>query len=169
MLLSLSTIIQTPDSVLPFETTLDLKDLEFGGSYPVAELVRAEGCVRNTAGVLVLTAQISTVLHGTCDRCASDFQREVSYKVEAVLTRELENEDEADEWTFLLENDHADLDDILTTAFVLNMDSKLLCKPDCKGLCFRCGRNLNDGTCDCRPESDPRLAVLGQLLKDMKG
>ena len=166
MLLALSTIIRTPDSALPFETSLDLSGLEFGGSYPVTEPVRAEGIVRNVAGVLVLTAQVSTILHGSCDRCATGFQREVSYNVEAVLTRELENEDEADEWTFLLENDHADLDDILTTAFVLNMDSKLLCKPDCKGLCFRCGKNLNDGACDCRPESDPRLAVLGQLLKD---
>ena len=169
MLLGLSNIIRTPDSVLPFETRLDLSDLQFGSCCPVSELVVAEGSVRNTAGVLILTARMRTVLHGTCDRCAVDFDREVSYDVEAVLTRELENEDEADEWTFLLENDHADLDDILTTAFVLNMDSKLLCKPDCKGLCFRCGRNLNDGTCDCRPESDPRLAVLGQLLKDMKG
>lgn len=169
MLLGLSNIIRTPDSVLPFETSLDLSDLKFGSSYPVSEPVQAVGSVRNTAGVLVMTAELRTKIHGVCDRCAVDFEREVSYPVEAVLTRELENEDEADEWTFLLENDHADLDDILTTAFVLNMDSKLLCKPECKGLCFRCGKNLNDGTCDCRPESDPRLAVLGQLLKDMKG
>ncbi len=168
MLLALSTIIRTPDSVLPFETTLDLSELEFGGSYPVTEAVEAKGTVRNTAGVLLLNGTLRTTLHGSCDRCAADFAREVSYEVQAVLTRELENEDEADEWTFLLENDHADLDDILTTAFVLNMDSKLLCRPDCKGLCFRCGKNLNDGACDCRPESDPRLAVLGQLLKDKK-
>ena len=92
----------------------------------------------------------------------------MSYPVEAVLTRELEDEDAADEWTFLLDNDSADLDEILTTAFVLNMDSKLLCRPDCKGLCCRCGKNLNDGPCGCRPETDPRLAVLGQLLKDKK-
>ncbi len=166
MLLSLSKIIQTPDSVLPFQTSLELQDLRFGDSFPVQEPVKAEGAVRNTAGVLVLEALLTTNLHGVCDRCASDFEREIAYKVNAVLVRELENEDEADEWTFLLENDCADLDEILTTAFVLNMDSKLLCKPECKGLCFRCGKNLNDGDCNCRPETDPRLAVLGQLLKD---
>ena len=88
---------------------------------------------------------------------------------DVVLVEELSNEDSEDEWVFPLEADTADLKDIVRTVFVLNLDSKLLCKPDCKGLCFRCGRNLNDGTCDCRPESDPRLAVLGQLLKDMKG
>ena len=168
MLLGLSKIIETPDSELPFRTELDLHDLQFGGSCPVQEPVRAEGSVRNVAGVLVMQATVSTTLHATCDRCAAEFLREVSYPVEAVLTRELEDEDAADEWTFLLDNDSADLDEILTTAFVLNMDSKLLCRPDCKGLCCRCGKNLNDGPCGCRPETDPRLAVLGQLLKDKK-
>ena len=168
MLLDLSKIIQTPDSELPFRTELDLHELQFGGSYPVSEPVRAEGTVRNVAGVLVLRAEISTTLHAACDRCATEFLREVSYPVEAVLVRELEDEDTADEWTFLLQEDKADLDEILTTAFVLNMDSKLLCRPDCKGLCCRCGKNLNDGPCACRPETDPRLAVLGQLLKDKK-
>lgn len=168
MLLRLSKIIETPDGVLPFETELDLSGLEFGGAYPVSEPVRAVGTVRNTAGVLLMDAALSTTLHACCDRCASPFQRAVSYPVKAVLVREQENEDEADIWTFSLREDNADLDEILTTAFVLNMDSKLLCKPDCKGLCFHCGRNLNDGSCDCRPEPDPRLAVLGQLLKDKK-
>ena len=131
------------------------------------EPVSAEGTVRNTAGVLVLEAVIATNLHAVCDRCAAPFERRVSWPVHAVLTRSLEREDEADEWTFLLqEGDMADLDEILTTAFVLNMDSKLLCRPDCKGICPRCGKNLNEGACSCRPEIDPRLAVLGQLLKD---
>lgn len=166
MLLSLSNIIRTPGSVLPFQTSLELCDLRFGDSYPLQEPILAEGTVRNTAGVLLLNATLTTNLHGVCDRCAADFERIVTVPVRAVLVRELENEDEADEWTFLLKDDCADLDEILSTAFVLNMDSKLLCKPDCKGLCFRCGRNLNDGECACRPETDPRLAVLGQLLKD---
>ena len=96
----------------------------------------------------------------------SEFLREDSYPVQAVLVREIEDENTADEWTFLLKEDKADLDEILTTAFVLNMDSKLLCRPDCKGICPRCGKNLNEGACSCRPEIDPRLAVLGQLLKD---
>ena len=166
MLLRLSKIMQTPDSVLPFETSLDLRDLQFGSSYPVQEPVLAKGTVKNTADVLLMEAELQTVLHGVCDRCAAEFERKIAIPVHAVLTAELQNEDEADEWTFLLDDDTADMDEILTTAFVLNMDSKLLCKPDCKGLCFRCGKNLNDGACSCRPEADPRLAVLGQLLKD---
>lgn len=166
MLLRLSKIMEMPDSSLPFETSLDLSSMRFGSSYPAQEPVAAVGTVRNTAGVLLLSGTMQTVLHGVCDRCASEFTREIAFPVRAVLTAELENEDEADEWTFLLQDETADLDEILTTAFVLQMDSKLLCRQDCKGLCPRCGKNLNDGPCGCRPEPDPRLAVLGQLLKD---
>ena len=164
MLLNLSKIIDCP-GVVPFETALDLSDLSFGGCCPAQEPVVAKGTVKNSAGVLLMHGMVETTLHGVCDRCAKPFLREVSYPLEAVLVKELENEEDADEWVFLLENDCADLDDIVRTAFVLNMDSRLLCREDCKGLCFRCGKDLNEGPCDCQPEADPRLAVLKQLLK----
>ena len=48
------------------------------------------------------------------------------------------------------------------------MDQKLLCREDCKGLCFRCGKNLNEGPCDCKSEPDSRFAVLQQLLDRKK-
>ena len=164
MLLNLSKIIDCP-GVVPFETALDLSDLSFGGCCPAQEPVVAKGTVKNSAGVLLMHGTVETTLHGVCDRCAKPFLRAVSYPLEAVLVKELENEEDADEWVFLLENDCADLDDIVRTAFVLNMDSRLLCREDCKGLCFRCGKDLNEGPCDCQPEADPRLAVLKQLLK----
>ena len=164
MLLNLSKIVDCP-GVVPFETALDLSDLSFGGCCPAQEPVVAKGTVKNSAGVLLMHGTVETTLHGVCDRCAKPFLREVSYPLEAVLVKELENEEDADEWVFLLENDCADLDDIVRTAFVLNMDSRLLCREYCKGLCFRCGKDLNEGPCDCQPEADPRLAVLKQLLK----
>ena len=167
MLLDLKPILVTPGASLPFETSEDLSDLVFGSCKPADEPVLARGKVRNTAGVLELTGEISTTLHGVCDRCAREFQRDVEFPISAVLVTELADEENEDEWVFQLEGDSADLDDIVTTAFVLNMDSKLLCKPDCKGLCCRCGANLNDGPCGCEPELDPRFAALKQLLKDM--
>lgn len=164
MLLNLSKIMNAPGTI-PFETTLDLSDLSFGGCCPVQEAVKAAGTVKNTAGVLQMSGTVETTLHGVCDRCAKPFIRKVEFPLHAVLVTELEAEDDADEWTFLLEQDCADLTDIITTTFVLGMDSKLLCREDCKGLCFRCGKDLNEGPCDCQPEADPRLAVLKQLLK----
>ena len=165
MLLGLSKIIDCPGASLPFEVSVDLSDLCYGVSYPVTEPVVASGTVRNTAGVLMMTGDLTTTIHGTCDRCASSFDREIHFPIDVVLVTEMANEENEDEWVFPLEGDSADLDDIVRTVFVLNLDSKLLCKEDCKGLCHRCGKNLNDGPCSCQKELDPRFAALKQLLE----
>ena len=164
MLLDLSKIIVCPGASVSFSTSLDLSDLRYGNCYPVSEPVQASGSVRNTAGVLVMTGKIYTTIHGVCDRCASDFTSDVEFPLDVVLVTELSNEENEDEWVFPLEGDSADLDDIIRTVFVLNMDSKLLCKPDCKGICCRCGKNLNVEACSCQKELDPRFAALRQLL-----
>ena len=164
MLLDLKPILVTPGASLPFETHENLSDLVFGSCKPAAKPVLAYGKVRNTAGVLELTGELTTTLHGVCDRCASEFTRAVQIPIHAVLVSEEELEQAEDEWVFGIHDGCADLTDIITTAFVLNMDSQLLCRPDCKGVCFRCGKNLNEGPCGCRIEPDSRFAVLQQLL-----
>ena len=165
MLLDLKDIIHESGASVSFSESADLSDLLFGTCYPVTEPVLAQGTVRNTAGVLVMQGAITTCLHGVCDRCAGEFSREIEIPLDVVLVEELSNEDSEDEWVFPLEADAADMEEIVRTVFVLNMDSKLLCKPDCKGLCCRCGKNLNDGPCSCQKEPDPRFAALRQLLE----
>ena len=108
---------------------------------------------------------VRTTIHGICDRCAATFDRDINFPIDVVLVTELADEENEDEWVFPLEGDSANLDDIVRTVFVLNLDSKLLCKEDCKGLCCRCGKNLNDGACNCQKELDPRFAALKQLLE----
>lgn len=115
--------------------------------------------------MLLLDGEISTRIHGVCDRCAKPFERDVVIPVHAVLETDPDSADPDDLWTFEVEGDSADLEEIIRTVFVLNMDSKLLCSEDCKGLCFRCGADLNLGSCGCKPEVDSRFAVLQQLLE----
>ena len=45
------------------------------------------------------------------------------------------------------------------------MEQKVLCRDDCRGLCPKCGKNLNEGPCGCTKDGDPRLAVLSRLLE----
>ena len=164
MLLELGKIIACPGESVPFSAVVDLSDLKYGNSYPVSEPVKADGVVRNTAGVLEMTGGIKTCLHGICDRCAEPFTRDVSIPLDVVLVTEFADDGNEDERVFLLNGDCADLEEIVRTVFVLNMDIKLLCSEDCKGLCCRCGKNLNDGPCGCQKEPDPRFAALRQLL-----
>lgn len=165
MLLSLAKIIDCPGAETPFAVALDLHELEFGSQRPVTEPVCASGSVRNTAGVLILSGEVKTRLHCVCDRCARPFERDFELPVRAVLTDHLESEENEDEELFELTGDCADLDDIINTAFVLNMEQKFLCTEDCRGLCPTCGADLNEGDCGCRAEIDPRFAALQQWLE----
>ena len=97
MLLDLKPILVTPGASLPFETSEDLSDLVFGSCKPADEPVLARGKVRNTAGVLELTGELSTTLHGVCDRCAAAFTRAITIPVHAVLVPEQELEQAEDE------------------------------------------------------------------------
>lgn len=163
MRLNLKDIIAAPGAALPFEFQLDLSDLDFNGECPISEPVSVTGEVKNTAGALSLSAEAKTNLHLTCDRCAAAFVREKVVNYETLLATELEDEENDD--ILLLEGDELDVGEAVTTAFILDMDTKNLCKEDCKGLCPTCGVNLNEKTCGCgKREVDPRLAALAQLL-----
>ena len=84
-----------------------------------------------------------------------------------MLAEELEDEDSDD--ILLLEDGAVDLGDLARTVFILEMDTKTLCSEDCKGICPGCGVDLNQGTCTCKKEVDPRLAVLAKLLDKDNG
>jgi uncharacterized protein len=59
-----------------------------------------------------------------------------------------------------------DLTPALQEQILLDLPMRPLCKPDCRGLCIECGKNLNEGSCDCVKETiDPRLVKLRELLQ----
>ena len=162
--MNLHELLLNPGSRLPFRCELSTDRLDFPAvlSYTAAPV--GEGFIVNNAGALTLRGTLSAAMRCVCDRCAAEFDREVSYPLDVPLASELQDEENPD--YFLLEGDELDLEELLETVFILNMDTRFLCRDDCKGLCSRCGKNLNEGPCGCRTESDPRLAVLEQLLDD---
>ena len=164
MRLELKDIIHVPDAKKTFQFQVDLSDLEFYGRKPITRPVLAEGSVTNHAGALVLEGTARSVLDLACDRCGKEFSREKAVQLDSLVAQDLE--DEENDEIILLEGTELDLDDVVTTAFVLAMDTKNLCSDDCKGLCAKWGADLNLGPCGCRPEVDPRLAALAQLLDD---
>lgn len=163
MRLDLKNIIRTPGAAMPFQFSMDLSDVEWNGEYPVSRPVDAVGTVRNMAGALVLTCQLSTVLDLTCDRCLKRFSEEKTVSYETLLAAELEQEDNDD--IVLLEDEELDADELLRDVFILAMDSKHLCSEDCKGLCPGCGVDLNVEQCRCQKEIDPRLAGLAKFFE----
>ena len=162
MRLELRDIIHVPDATMPFQYELDLSELDFYGSRPIVHPVLVQGRVTNHAGALTLEGNARSVLELHCDRCGKPFSREKVVTLDTLLAQELEDEENDD--ILLLDGTQLDLDEVVTTAFILAMDTKNLCSDDCKGLCAKCGADLNLGPCGCGPDVDPRLAALAQLL-----
>ena len=160
--LDLREIIHKPGASLSFQFALDLSGLDFYGIQPFAHPVEVQGTVRNMADALLLTGRAETTLELVCDRCLKPFSQSLRLPVETLLAEELE--DEENDEIVLLEDGQVDAEELFTTALVLAMDSKHLCREDCKGLCSRCGADLNEGPCGCTREVDPRFAALAQLL-----
>ena len=164
MLFDVKPILHTPGKQLDFQFALDLSDMEFAGRYPISRPVCVSGRVRNSADVLGLELTARSTLGAVCDRCGKAFLQDKEIPFACLLAEQLEN-GENDE-IVLLEDGKVDLGDLARTAFILGMDTKTLCSEDCKGLCPRCGADLNLGPCSCKKEADPRLAVLAKLLED---
>ena len=160
MRLNLNDIVGIPGARKPFEFPLTLPDLP---ACTMASPSSASGHVVNTAGALELRGELSVVMDCTCDRCMTPFRIEQAMPITAYLAETLTDEENPD--IFLLEGGAVDLNEIFTTMFLLDMESKIVCDADCAGLCVTCGANLNDGPCVCKKEVDPRLAALQQLLE----
>ena len=164
MLIDVRPILHIPGKRLDFQFELDLSDLDFNGRYPAKDPVTVSGSVRNSADVLTLEMTAETTLDAVCDRCGKEFRQNKSVPYSCVLAEEVQNEDNDE--IVVLENGKVDAEDLARTAFILDMDTKTLCSEDCKGLCLRCGADLNLGPCSCKKEIDPRLAALAKLLEN---
>ena len=164
MRLDLKTIIHAPGASKHFQFEMDLSDIELYGQMPVTHPVIATGIVVNHAGALTLEGTAKSLLDLSCDRCGKAFSREQEISLDFLLADKLQDE-EHDE-IILLDGNELDLDEVVSTAFILALDTKNLCSDNCKGLCIHCGVDMNIDACQCKPEVDPRLAALAQLLED---
>lgn len=161
MKLDLRKIIDSQGASQPFECELETDNLEFPSLREYIGKVVAKGKVYNAAGVVHLDATIEASMVCICDRCTKEYESFKETPVRAVLVEENPDDDPA---LFVVEGDEVDLEEVLSTCFILDMETKFLCNDDCKGLCSQCGKNLNEGPCNCKKEIDPRFAVLQQLL-----
>ena len=162
MRLDVKGIMNTPGGGLDFNEELDLSDVGFGGVRPAVQPVSVVGTVRNIAGMLQLRMDVAATLSCVCDRCGTSFEKPFRLTIERMLANELEDEENDD--ILLLDDGAFDLDELAREAFILNMDTKMLCRDDCRGLCSGCGANLNFEACRCKKEIDPRWAELQKLM-----
>ncbi len=165
MIIDLKHIFVTDNSALPLRYALDLSHIDYMGEYPLKKPVEIVGEIVNKASLVRLEAEISFEFDAPCDRCGTRTAKTHTLKVSKSLATAIEGE-ESD--TIITAPDmKLDLDELLYGETVTNLPMKHLCSDDCKGICQKCGKNLNEGECSCKKrEIDPRLAKLAELLNE---
>lgn len=165
MLLDLRRVFAEEIKELPFSGTFDMSDTDIAGSHPFVSPIAFSGTVKPFADGAQMEAEVSFRFEIPCDRCTEMVSREYRYHFSHMLVRKLNQEDNDD--YILVEDEKLDVDELLRTDVLLELPTKFLCKPDCKGLCSQCGQNLNLGDCGCNKHRiDPRLEVLQQFFNN---
>ena len=151
---------------IPFEYELDLSELELYYERPFKTPVVVKGDVRNHAGMIELHSSVDYVLETRCARCLKDLSLPKKLDIFQRLAFDLQDEENDD--ILLIEGFELDVDEILTEQIIFSVDMSYLCSEDCRGLCPKCGTDLNRTDCGCEKEEvDERLAALKSILKDM--
>lgn len=131
--------------------------------------------LRTKDGVLV-RARLRSVQRDRCSRCLENLELPLNIKIEEEFfvaadgTTSAEVLAPEDPDAFLIDSqDMLDMGEAVRQYWPGALAMQPLCRPDCRGLCPRCGRDLNQGACSCLPEQDERWGALRELVQEREG
>ena len=180
----LITPLQLEKEPLLFEESIPAGKLEYApditqaGSMPVtgrADLVLEHRGHNQQVADIRLRAAYKGEFDLLCARCVEPVRTPVSGNFDLIFRPAGADSDSgersisADETEIgYYEESGLSLEDVVREQVLLSLPSRTLCNEDCKGLCPRCGQNLNTGTCNCNPPGDVRWSALSGLASTVK-
>jgi len=151
-------------------TTIEKEEIRFNGSVyafygPSSVSLELE---HSKDGIVMVTGTASFQLSIPCDRCLEPVHVPFSLKLEQTINTSASEEEriQALDAQPFIQGHLLDTDLLVCDELVVNMPVKVLCRPDCKGICPKCGcsRNIRDCGCDLF-EPDPRMSAIRDLFQ----
>lgn len=139
-----------------------LADLQTAPTRPVTVTGRL---MPSGPGSFFWSGRVRTQVQAQCRRCLVPLTLDIDDTVGLLFT---EDEDIDDPAAVIIPPRAAEIDlgDLIREALILATPEFPVCREDCRGLCPRCGADLNQGACGCRPETDSRWGALEALRND---
>lgn len=167
MLMNLSDVLTSQGKTDSIIAELELQTYEcISGSFPIVSNSPVSITATNTGnGKAHVEVTISLVLMMSCDRClkevSQNFDLSFSRQVHAPST---DTEEDPDELSFM-EGYQLNVESLISREILMNWPMKVLCKEDCRGICMKCGKDLNTGECNCDTfVPDPRMAAIKDIF-----
>lgn len=135
------------------------RDLTFSGPAEVSGSVTGDG------KAFTLSGEGHVIFCGQCDRCLEQYEKPFSFSFEERFVHQEEEEEDS----YFYSGDELDIDQAFLDNMLLSMPMINLCREDCRGLCQKCGANLNQGTCRCSQQAkNSAFDILRSLSFDNK-
>lgn len=166
MQLDFTNLLNSSADEINIDYHMNADDFMYSTYKPLKNGVDVKGRAYQKVGVVYLDLDVNFDFFGVCDRCADDIERKYDFSLNKIIVNAMENENDDYDDYIVVENNVLDLDELVKEECQLFLPAKMLCKDDCKGLCQKCGKNLNYEKCECAKDVDPRLAALADLLID---
>lgn len=113
----------------------------------------------------------NVVMEIPCDKCLEpvDYQIDINYFKDLDMNKTAEEKiADLDEESYL-DGTSFDTEVLIYNEILVNLPMKVLCSENCKGICNRCGANLNKGECKCDvAELDPRMSKILDVFNQFK-
>ena len=139
--------VQLDDSLLPYPNAkLNKVVLDFDVTFVKPDLT--------------IDGTITCVVEGYCDRCLDGIARSITLPINQTFYKD-GTDGELDEYVY--SGSKLDATKAVYDEIVLSLPSSFLCNEDCKGLCPKCGINLNESQCDCDTTRENAFSVLKNL------
>ncbi|MGN0170658.1 MAG: YceD family protein [Lachnospiraceae bacterium] len=164
--------VSKPGKELSLEVPIELETFDDGmGNYPITKKSPLRLYIKNDSGrELVLKAEACVSITAPCDRCLTDVVMELDLRYEREFPIEnamlvMEDLDVAE----FIDGLELDTDQLVYDEILVNWPMKVLCRDDCRGICSKCGCNLNERDCACdRTAVDPRMAAIQDVFNKFK-
>jgi uncharacterized protein len=147
MQIDLRQIFELEGESLELTHSLDLSHVEFSSLNPFESPVEISAKICNRSNIVTIHYTAQFTMKYLCDRCLSEQTKDWKMCFEHVLVHRLFG-DNTDEY-ILVEGYMLNLSELVESDILLELPTKMLCKEDCKGLCQKCGKDLNEGECNC--------------------
>ncbi|AFS78646.1 hypothetical protein DUF177 [Gottschalkia acidurici 9a] len=171
MKLDLSQLFEGTVYKLELEEKLDInvfnENITNQRNIKLKEPVSITGNMYYTEDGIYLDAKLAYEYIEDCARCLTEFSEKIETVISGKIMKKSNQpiEEDDDEIIIYYDGEELEIEDNIISSILLSLPMKSLCKQDCKGLCDKCGKDLNAGQCDCTKEDiDPRLAKLKDLF-----
>ena len=147
MRLDIGRVVSNEKFILEFDEQADYTDFDMYGEHPFAEPIKISGTVKNKYSGIEFYAKVNAHCKSTCDRCLKPVEFELDTEISSFI--DLDSDEESDSPIEIKSGRFIELDDALLESLLFAYPQKILCKEDCKGLCPKCGADLNEAPCKC--------------------